>query len=309
MKFCHSLVLLPLLSLTAMTAQHTPVAKTPIISDFAADPTARVFGETLYIYPSHDLPGNKNWDMFDFHVYSSTDGKTFTDLGKIFSVDDLTWAKHQLWAPDCVAANGKYYLYFAAEGQIGVAVSDKPTGPFKDALGKPLLGKRTAGLYTIDVQILQDTDGTNYLYYGNSNGKVGFAKLNPDMISLATEIRVLDMPHYHEGIWVFKKDDTYYATYPSGRGKTVANLMEYSTSKSPDGPWEHKGEILDNLSRNVHGSVVQFKGEWYVVYHIQGPSPYERRTYMDKLTFNADGTIVPLGKVTGMPEPTTQPAR
>jgi beta-xylosidase len=299
--------LLAFLPLALLMQPTTRPAHTPILPGFTADPSARVFHDKIYVYPSHDLPGNKNWDMFDFHVFSSDDAVNFKDEGKIFSVDDLTWAKHQLWAPDCVEKNGTYYLYFAAEGQIGVATSSSPTGPFKDALGRPLLEKKTAGLYTIDPAILQDDDGQAYLYFGNSNGHVGFAKLNPDMISLNGLVQVLSVPNYHEGIWVHKHAGKYYFSYPSHVGDKIANLMEYSIAPTPTGPFDHKGVLLDNRSRNVHGSIFDFKGQTYVCYHIQGPSPYERRTYLDKLTYNQDGTFQPLGTVTGIEEPTPNP--
>lgn len=300
-------LLAALLAGAVAVAPATRRSRTPILPGYAADPSARVFGGKLYVYPSHDLAGNKNWDMFDFHAFSSEDGATFRDEGRIFSVDDLTWAKHQLWAPDCVERNGTYYLYFAAEGQIGVATSPSPTGPFKDALGKPLLARKTAGLYTIDPAVLLDDDGQAYLYFGNSSGKLGLAKLRPDMTSVDGDVQVLKVPHYHEGIWVHKHAGKYYFTYPSNVGDKTANLMEYSVAASPTGPFEHKGVILDNRSRNVHGSFVEFKGKTYAVYHIQGPSPYERRTYMDEVEYLPDGSIKPLGVVQGMEEPATRP--
>src|SRR3954454_3987405 len=165
-------------AIIAILMTHTAVAqKQPALPEFQADPSARVFGDKLYIYASHDLAGNKSWDnMLDFHAFVSDDAKTFTDLGKVFAIEDVTWAKRQLWAPDCVERNGKYYLYFGAEAQIGVAIADSPAGPFKDALGKPLLAKRTKGIFTIDPCVLIDDDNQAYLYFGNSGGKIGFAR-------------------------------------------------------------------------------------------------------------------------------------
>src|ERR1043166_2268547 len=131
-----------LLALVSLLASGLAQAQKRIFPEYAADPSARVFQGKVYLYPSHDLAGNKNWDMFDFHVYSTEDLRKWTDHGVIFSLKDITWADKQAWAPDCIERNGKYYLYFAAEGQIGVAVSDRPTGPFKDALGKPLINRK-----------------------------------------------------------------------------------------------------------------------------------------------------------------------
>jgi beta-xylosidase len=274
---------------------------TPVLPGLTADPSGRVFNGRLYVYPSHDL-GLPDWNMFDFHVYSSDDAIHFKDEGKIFSVEDLTWAKQKLWAPDCVERNGTYYLYFAAEGQIGVASSKSPTGPFKDALGKPLLPAHSAGLYTIDPAVLIDSDGQAYLYFGNDKGKVGVVKLNADVISLADQPRTLELHNYHEGIWVHKHGDLYYFSYPSYVGKLTANLMEYSTAPSPTGPFTYRGVILDNQSRNVHGSIVEFKDKTYLLYHIQDSTPYIRRTYMAELHYNPDGTIQRLGQI---PRPLT----
>ncbi|HVT88319.1 MAG TPA: family 43 glycosylhydrolase [Tepidisphaeraceae bacterium] len=294
-----------LMQLTTSPAQTPPI---PVIAGLAADPSARVFNGKLYIYPSHDL-GMPDWNMFDFHAYSSDDGATFKDEGEIFSVKDLTWATQKLWAPDCIEKNGTYYLYFAANNQIGVATSKSPTGPFKDALGKPLLATRTAGLTTIDANVFIDTDGQAYLYFGNDRGKVGIVKLNADMISLAETPHTMDLKNYHEGIWVHKHGDTYYFSYPSFVGKLTANLLEYSTAPSPTGPFTYHGVLLDNQSRNVHGSIVDFKGKSWLVYHIADHTPYIRRTYMAELHYNPDGTIQPLGVIPRPATATTQEAK
>src|SRR5690348_7171890 len=106
-------------------------AQHQVLPDFAADPSARVFHGRLYVYPSHDLAGSKDWDMFDWHVFSTDDMVHWKDHGVIFSLKDITWANQHAWAPDCIERNGKYYCYFPADDQIGVAVSGSPTGPFK----------------------------------------------------------------------------------------------------------------------------------------------------------------------------------
>ncbi len=139
-----------------------------IFPDFHADPSARVFGEKVYVYPSHDAKGARNWKgMVDWHVFSSGDLATWTDHGVIFSLKDIAWADEEAWAPDCIERNGRYYFYFTAGGQIGVAVSDSPTGPFKDALGKPLVKKDEADIkYMIDPCVFIDDDGQAYLYVG-----------------------------------------------------------------------------------------------------------------------------------------------
>jgi Beta-xylosidase len=288
MKARNLLVLLLGAGCGLLFAQHQ------ILPDFQADPSARVFHGRVYVYPSHDLAGSKYWDMKDWHVFSSKDMTHWKDHGVVLSVEDLTWAKQHAWAPDCIERNGKYYFYFPADEQIGVAVADSPTGPFKDALGKPLIGRREAGILTIDPNIFIDDDGQAYLYFGNSHDKVAVVKLKKDMITRDGPIQVLELKNYHEGIWVHKRQGLYYFSYPSYRGDMTANLLEYSVAKSPTGPFEYKGVILDNRSRNVHGSITEFKGNWWLFYHIAGPSAYERRVCLAPLRYNDDGSIVPI---------------
>lgn len=267
-------------------------AQKPILPDFNADPSARVFGKAVWIYPSHDLPGSKGWDMVDWHCFSSTDLKNWTDYGVIFGVKDLTWADKYAWAPDCIKRNGKYYFYFPADFKIGVAVSKSPAGPFKDALGKPLIAKDEGGTTAMDPNIFIDDDKQAYLYYGQNTLCV--VKLKKDMITKDGEITKIPLVNFHEGIWMHKRDGLYYLSYPSNKGDKVANLLEYSIGKTPYGPFEYKGIIMDNRSRNVHHSIVEFKGKWYLFYHVQGPSPYERRVCMESLEYNSDGTIKPI---------------
>ncbi len=136
--------------LSALLTSINLVAQKPILPDFQADPSARVFGDTLWIYPSHDIAGSHGWDMVDWHCFSSTDLTNWTDHGVIFGLKDLTWASKYAWAPDCINRNGKYYFYFPADFQIGVAISKSPAGPFKDALGKPIIAKDEGGTTAID---------------------------------------------------------------------------------------------------------------------------------------------------------------
>jgi arabinoxylan arabinofuranohydrolase len=119
-------------------------------------------------------------------------------------------------------------------------------------------------------------------------------KLKQDMITRDGPIQVLDLKNYHEGIWVHKRNGLYYFSYPSYRGDMVANLMEYSVAKNPLGPFQYKGVILDNHSRNIHGSISEFKERWWLFYHVAGPSPYERRVCVAPLHYDKDGNILPV---------------
>ena len=268
------------------------MAQKQILPDFQADPSARVFGETVWIYPSHDIAGSTNWDMLDWHCFSSTDLSNWTDHGVIFGIKDLSWATKYAWAPDCINRNGKYYFYFPADFQIGVAVSDSPCGPFKDALDKPLIERDEGNTTVIDPCIFIDDDGQAYLYFGQDALRV--VKLKNDMITKDGEIVEITATNFHEGAWMHKRNGLYYLSYPSNKGDNIANLLEYSIGKTPYGPFEYKGIIMDNRSRNVHHSIIEFNDKWYLFYHVQGPSPYERRVCLEYLEYNPNGTIKPI---------------
>jgi arabinoxylan arabinofuranohydrolase len=280
-----------LATLTAILSGPAATAQEQILPDFQADPSARVWDDVLWIYPSHDIAGSTGWDMADWHAFSTTDLKHWVDHGVIFGLRDLTWAKKWAWAPDCMRRNGKYYFYFPADDQIGVAVSDRPDGPFHDPLGRPLIARGEGGTRVMDPCIFLDDEGQAYLYFGQTTLCV--VKLAEDMVTREGPIVVIDAKKYHEGIWVHKRRGLYYLSYPSfGNGR--ASRMEYCIGRSPLGPFEYKGTIIDNQSRNIHGSITEFRGQWYLFYHVQGPSPYERRVCMEKLEYNDDGTIRPL---------------
>jgi arabinoxylan arabinofuranohydrolase len=272
------------------------VCQNPILPDFHADPSAREWEGKMWIYPSHDLAGSKGWDMVDWHCFSSEDLVHWRDHGVIFGLKDITWAKKWAWAPDCIRRNGLYYFYFPADDQIGVAVSDRPDGPFKDALGKPLIGRGESGTRVMDPCVFVDDDGQAYLYFGQNAARV--VKLKEDMITIDGQIVSFKIKNFHEGIWMHKRNGVYYLSYCSLKGDgELKNRMEYCTSNSPLGPFIYGGLIIDNRSRNVHGSIASFNGNWYLFYHVQGPSWYERRVCMEPLEYKRDGTIRPVRMV------------
>ena len=233
--------------------------------------------------------------MVDWHVFSTDDLTTWTDHGEIFSLEDIAWADKDAWAPDCIERNGKYYFYFTAADQIGVAVADSPTGPFKDALGRPLVKKNELGIrWMLDPCIFIDDDGQAYLYVGGAY-RLAVVKLKEDMITRDGPIQRLDMKGYFEGLWVHKRNGIYYASYPTRPDhKKSANVMVYSTATNPMGPFEFRGEIIDNQSLNVHGSITEFKGQSYLFYHKAGPSHWERQVWAAPLSYNEDGSIQPI---------------
>jgi beta-xylosidase len=271
----------------------------PILPDFYADPTAREFEGRFWIYPSHDLPGSTYWDMVDWHVFSSDDLVRWHDHGVIFSLDDVSWADRWAWAPDCIARNGKYYFYFPADMQIGVAVGPSPTGPFSDALGRPLIGRGEAETTVIDPAVFIDDDGQAYLYFGNGNAEsLRVVRLNEDMITRDGPILKVRAENFHEAAWMHKYEGRYYLSYCSLEGTgpegELKSRIAYSIGESPLGPFEYQGWILDNGSRNNHHSIVKFGNQWYIFYHVQGPSWYERRVCAEFLEYDDNGSILPV---------------
>lgn len=274
-------------------------AQKPILPDFHADPSAHYWGEDKYwIYPSTDEPGSTTWrQMKRWSCYSSTDLAEWKDEGQIFSLEDISWANEAAFAPDIAKRNGKYYFFFPASFKIGVAVSDKPNGPFKDALGKPLIEtKELNGVATFDPCIFIDDDEaqTPYLYWGNSQNKAGVVKLKDNLTERDGELQQIDLKGYEEGIWVHKRKDTYYFTYPNHykdeNGKKK-QLLVYCTAPTPLGPFTYHGAFLDNKSRNSHHSIIEIKDKWYLFYHIEGPSAYERRVCVEYLEYDDKGLI------------------
>ena len=266
----------------------------PILPDFHADPSIHFWDGRYWLYPSTDEPGSTTWlEMKRWSTYSSVDLVNWVDEGQIFSLDDIDWASNAAFAPDAMKWKDKYYFFFPAGFQIGVAVSESPNGPFKDALGKPLIPKEAVkDVLSFDPCIFVDDDMTPYLYYGGGDG-VAMVKLKENLIELDGPITKIPLKNYGEGIWVHKRKGTYYFSYPihiERDGKTK-QLLAYSTSDSPYGPYEYRGVILDNDSRNSHHSIIEIKGRWYLFYHIQGPSPYERRVCVDYLDYFEDGSI------------------
>jgi hypothetical protein len=303
-------------------------AQNPIITDqFTADPSARVFNGKVYLYPSHDIPAppekplRKNWFcMEDYHVFSSENLTNWTDHGVIVSQNKVQWVKpdsYSMWAPDCIAKNGKYYFYFPAPPRdsiygkgflTGVAVADNPSGPFIPE-SKPIIG-----CHGIDPCPFIDKDGQAYLYWAMGNLMV--AKLKDNMTELATEPEIIaNLPQkgLKEGPFVFERNGIYYLTYPHVQNKT--ECLEYAMGNSPIGPFTVTGVIMDELPTGCwtnHQSFINFKEQWYIFYHNNDLSPKfdkNRSVRIDSLFFNADGTIqkvIPSFRGVGMTDASKQ---
>jgi hypothetical protein len=310
------LIALSLLSLSAL-AQKAP---NPIIRDiYTADPSAHVWADgRLYLYPSHDIDPPAGCDRMDkYHVYSTDDMITWTDHGQILEASQVPWGvpitnastnATFMWAPDCAYRNGKYYFYFPHPfgptwndtWRVGIAVSDKPASDFV-ILDQPLQGTEVSweengntvtatGL--IDPCIFTDDDGQVYFYFGGGNRCFG-GKLKENMTEIDGQLQAMSgLYDFHEGTWVFKRNGVYYLTYADN--KSGANQLRYATSDNPLGPWSHKGVYLNSTTCDTsHGSVVEYKGQWWAFYHIADLSGMGnlRSVCVDSLFFNENGTI------------------
>ena len=302
-----------------MSVPLVSMAQNPVIRDqFSADPTARVFNNRVYLYPSHDImpPADQRQDWFcmeDYHVFSSDNLTDWTDHGVIVTQNKVPWVRpnsYSMWAPDCIERNGKYYFYFPSapkDGRgfgVGVAISDSPTGPFIPE-AEPI-----KGINGIDPCVLQASDGNAYIFWGAGR----CAKLKPNMKELADDTpkekvkwgdREFEMMGVNclkglpsrqaEGPFAFEYNGNYYLTYPYVRENT--EVLGYAMSKNPMGPYEYKGLIMAEHANGCwtnHHSIVNYKGQWYLFYHHNDFSPRDdkrRSVCIEKLYFNADGTI------------------
>ncbi|MEV0637580.1 family 43 glycosylhydrolase [Streptomyces sp. NPDC050619] len=275
------------------------IMKSPVLPGLNADPNIVRFGDTFFIYPTTD--GFEGWSGTQFKAYSSTDLVHWKDHGVILDLGpDVSWADSRAWAPTIAEKNGKYYFYFSADANIGVAVSDSPTGPFKDPLGRPLLKAGQLTGQMIDPAVFTDDDGTSYLHFGN--GRAYVVPLNDDMTSFdASKIKDMTPSGYNEGSFVIKREGTYYFMWSENDTRDENYRVAYATGPSPTGPWTKRGVILEkDLSLGIkgpgHHSVVQVPNtdDWYIAYHrfaIPGGDGTHRETTVDKLEFDSDGLI------------------
>jgi hypothetical protein len=310
----------------------------PLVKNiYTADPSAHVFNGKIYIYPSHDIeagiPFNDNGDHFgmeDYHVISmDSPTSEVVDHGVALHVKDVAWAERQMWAPDAAYKNGKYYLYFPAKRpdnifQIGVAISDSPTGPF---VAEPLAIK---GSYTIDPAVFEDTDGSFYLYFGGIWGgqlqkyrnnqyaesneepkddepALGpiMAKLTGDMLQFAEtprELVILDEKgnpllagdndrRFFEASWMHIYEGKYYFSYSTGD----THFICYAIGDNPYGPFTYQGRILNPVvGWTSHHSICKVEEKWYLFYHDSSLSEgvtHLRSIKVAEIQYNEDGTI------------------
>ncbi len=289
----------------------------PVLEGFYADPEILYSEKTgkYYLYPTSD--GFYNWSGNYFKVFSSENLVDWKDEGVILDLKkDVSWANRNAWAPCIVEKkiNGeyKYFYYFCAAQKIGVALADNPTGPFVDS-GKPLIDRFPEGITSgqqIDPDVFTDpVSGKSYLYWGN--GYMAGAELSDDMVSLNEETLKIMTPDntFREGCYVIYRNGTYYFMWSEDDTRSPNYKVRYATSDSPLGKLtipEKNVVITQNSEQEIyatgHNSVLQIPGkdEWYLVYHrftrpkgikMGSPAGFNREVCIDKLEFNADGSI------------------
>lgn len=303
------------------TASAASFAQNPIVqTNYTTDPAPMADGDRMYVYTGHDEDNANFFWMNDWRVYSSADMVNWTDHGSPLSLASFSWADGRAWAAQTIKRNGKYYWYVCAHSKlsgamaIGVAVGDSPTGPFKDAIGKPLAD---GNWDYIDPTVMLDDDGQAYLCWGNP--RIYFCKLNKDMVSIDGKIENIPQDEnsfggpsfrdrqkgvkykdsYTEGPWLMKRNKNYYLLYAAGG---VPEHIAYSMAKKPFGPWKYMGEIMplsNTGSFTNHCGVTDFKGHSYFFYHT-GKLPkgggFGRSVAVEEFKYNKDGlfpTILP----------------
>jgi len=307
---------------TSATSTATPVTtpvNTPIPNlygsnplmyhKYTADPTACWFNGRMYIYNSHDKDGATGYDITDVTLMSSDDLVNWTDEGETFKASSTTWAG-LTYAPAAVYRNGYYYLYYGnGGGSIGVVRSTSPAGPWTDPVGRAIVTSSTPGCsgltYIFDPAVFIDDDGQAYMYFGGGGpGNCRVIKLNADMISVSGSAVTIDAPRYFEAPFMNKRNGIYYLTYSTDFSASPAATIDYMTSSNPMTGFTHRGTVLgnpsDNCGNNNHASIVNIGNDYYIAYHTRRLSNtnlgncngiYQRSVALDRLYFNADGTI------------------
>ena len=307
----------------------------PVIEGWYADPEAVVYGREYWIYPTYsdDYPEARPLDesrlterqkrainrqylkQTFMDAFSSADLVHWTKHDRVLDIANVKWAEFALWAPSAIRANGKYYLFFAAndiqsdqeDGGIGVAVADRPDGPYKDAIGRPLVDKFHFGAQPIDPFVFRDDDGQHYLYYGGWK-HCNVARLSRDLLKLepfpdGEFFKSITPANYVEGPFVFKRDGKYYLMWSEGGWGGPNYSVAYAIGDSPLGPFARVGKILQQdpaiATGAGHHSVIPMPGSdtWYIVYHrrpLGTKNGNHREVCIDEMRFNPDGTIQPV---------------
>jgi len=301
----------PLLDGTGFTGADNPFVQT----FYSADPAPMVYNDRLYVFLDHDNDGATYFDMTEWRLHSTTDMANWQDHGTVATLKTFSWSNLNAWAPQVIQRNGKFYMYAPCRhnsGQmaIGVAVSNTITGPYTDAIGKPIVMNNQ-----IDPTVWIDDDGQAYLYWGNPD--LLYVKLNSDMISYSGSINKASMTvaafgprergtgssGFQEAPWIYKRNSLWYMTYAAN---CCSEDIRYSTGTSPTGPWTYRGVIMATAGSSFtnHQGIIDYKGNSYFFYHngaLPGGGGYQRSSCVERFVYNSDGTIPTIKMTTAGP--------
>lgn len=295
---------------TAIAQQKKEMSGNPIFPGWNADPEAKIFEGQYWIYPTYSAPYGQQVHM---DAWSSKDLVHWVKHPDIIDTSAIKWAKKAMWAPAVTEMGGKYYFFFGANdihddkkeiGGIGVGVSDNPSGPFKDYLGKPLIGQIHNGAQPIDQFIFKDNDGQYYIIYGGWQ-HCNIAKLNKDFTGFipfedGTTFKSITPEGYVEGSVMFMRKGKYYFMWSEGGWTGPDYRVAYAIGNKPTGPFKRIGVVLQQDPKIAtgagHHSVIQIPGkdEWYIVYHrrpLNETDANHRVTCIDHMYFDKDGLI------------------
>ncbi|KAF3918179.1 Beta-xylosidase [Dactylellina cionopaga] len=292
-------------------------ADNPIVQTmYTADPAPLIYNNRVYLFTGHDEDGSSTYTMKDWHLFSTADMANWQDHGTIMSLKTFSWANANAWAGQVIARNNKFYYYAPVRHStgsmaIGVSISDNITGPYKDALGKPLVENNE-----IDPTVFIDDDGQAWLYWGNPD--FWYVKLNSDMISYSggpTKINLTTAGFgtrsgnaqrpttFEEGPWAYKRSGKYYMIYAAN---CCSEDIRYSIGTSPTGPWTYKGIIMSAGGKSFtnHPGIIDYKDNSYFFYHngaLPGGSGYTRSVCVERFVYNSDGSIPSIAQTSAGP--------
>lgn len=340
MSTIRSSAMLAALLIASLAGPLAAAPRNPIVPGWYADPEIRRFGGRYWIYPTtSEAPPEAPPPVLNeaqrsmraksdirpafltqtyLDSFSSTDLVHWMKHPRILDTGSVAWAAYAIWAPSAIRANGRYYLFFGANdvhegetGGIGVAVADRPEGPFRDLIGKPLIGNIHNGAQPIDQFVFRDDDGKGggqlYLYYGGW-GHLNVVRLAPDLKRLepyadGTTYKEITPPGYVEGSFVVKRKGIYYLMWSEGGWTGPDYRVAYATGPSALGPFTKRGVILaqdERVARGAgHHSIINEPGtdKWWIAYHRRPLSESKgdhRELAIDRLEFAPDGTIRPV---------------
>lgn len=299
------------LSFSHLPAQSTDTSGNPIFPGWYADPEGVIFGKQYWIYPTYSAPYNKQ--VF-IDAFSSPDLVHWAKHERVLDTVNVTWAKRAVWAPSVVEKDKKYYLFFGANdiqsnnerGGIGVAIADKPEGPFKDYLGHPLIDQFHNGAQPIDQFCFKDGD-QYYLIYGGWQ-HCNIAKLKNDFTGFVafddgSIFKEITPDNYVEGPFMFKHHGKYYLMWSEGGWTGPDYSVAYAIGDSPLGAFKRIGKILQQDPKIAtgagHHSILHAakSSKWYIVYHrrpLTEKDGNSRVVCIDELFFDEEGLIKPV---------------